>query len=103
LSPNRSYNKTKKSALEVLEDRTWMDVPAFARKVGIRPVRRTYTYLAHLEDLGLVTSRLRKKADSGVTQETQGSSFYTCEAMTNNRAEYSATFRRSDVSRRIIR
>ena len=48
---NRSYNKTKKRALEVLEDKTWMDVPAFARKVGIRPVRRTYTYLAHLEDL----------------------------------------------------
>ena len=52
---NGSYNKTKKRALEVLEDKTWMDVPAFARKVGIRPVRRTYTYLAHLEDLGLVT------------------------------------------------
>jgi hypothetical protein len=31
------------------------DVPMFARKVGIRPVRRTYTYLAHLEELGLVT------------------------------------------------
>ena len=42
---NGSYNKTKKRALEVLEDKTWMDVPAFARKVGIRPVRRTYTYL----------------------------------------------------------
>ena len=52
---NGSYNKTKKRALEVLEDKTWMDVPAFAHKVGIRPVRRTYTYLAHLEDLGLVT------------------------------------------------
>lgn len=51
---NGSYNKTKKKALEVFEDKTWMDVPAFARKVGIRPVRRTYTYLAHLEDLGLV-------------------------------------------------
>jgi hypothetical protein len=49
------YNKTKKRALEVLEDKTWIDVPAFAHKVGIRPVRRTYTYLAHLEDLGLVT------------------------------------------------
>lgn len=52
---NGSYNKTKKKALEVLEDKTWIDVPAFAHKVGIRPVRRTYTYLAHLEDLGLVT------------------------------------------------
>ena len=51
---NGSYNKTKKKALEVLEDKTWMDVPAFAHKLGIRPVRRTYTYLAHLEDLGLV-------------------------------------------------
>lgn len=51
---NGSYNKTKKKALEVLEDKTWLDVPAFARKVGIRPVRRTYTYLAHLEHLGLV-------------------------------------------------
>ena len=35
-----------------------MDVPAFAYKVGIRPVRRTYTYLAHLEDLGLITRGL---------------------------------------------
>ena len=43
---NGSYNKTKKSALEVLENKTWMDVPTFARKVGIRPVRRTYAYLA---------------------------------------------------------
>ena len=55
---NGSYNKTKKRALEVLEDKTWIDVPAFAHKVGIRPVRRTYTYLAHLEDLGLVTRGL---------------------------------------------
>jgi hypothetical protein len=52
------YNKTKKRALEVLEDKTWLDVPTFARKVGIRPVRRTYTYLAHLEDLGLATRGL---------------------------------------------
>ena len=51
---NGSYNKTKNKALEVLENKTWMDVPTFAHKVGIRPVRRTYTYLAHLEDLGLV-------------------------------------------------
>ncbi len=35
-----------------------MDVPAFAHKVGIRPVRRAYTYLAHLEDLGVVTRGL---------------------------------------------
>lgn len=48
------YNSTKKRALEVFEDQTWMDVPMFARKVGIRPIRRAYTYLAHLEDLGLV-------------------------------------------------
>ena len=51
---NGSYNKTKKRALEVLENKTWTDVPAFAHKVGIRPVRRSYTYLAHLEHLGLV-------------------------------------------------
>ena len=51
---NGSYNKTKKRTLEVLEDKTWMDVPAFAHKVAIRPVRRAYTYLAHLEHLGLV-------------------------------------------------
>ena len=55
---NKPYNKTKKKALEVLEDKTWMDVPAFAHKVGVRPVRRAYTYLAHLEDLGLVTRGL---------------------------------------------
>ena len=52
---NGSYNETKKRTLEVLEDRTWLDVPTLARKVGILPVRRAYTYLAHLEDLGLVT------------------------------------------------
>ena len=51
---NGSYNKTKKRALEILENKTWMDVPAIARKVGIRPVRRAYTYIAHLEDMGLV-------------------------------------------------
>jgi len=38
-----------------LENKTWLDVPALARKVGIRPVRRAYTYLTHLEGLGLVT------------------------------------------------
>ncbi len=55
---NGLYNKTKQKALEVLKDKTWMEVPAFAHKVGIRPVRRAYTYLAHLEDLGLVTRGL---------------------------------------------
>ena len=49
------------------------------------------------------TSRLRKKADSGVTRKSLASSFYTCEATTNNKVEYSATFRRSNESRRIIR
>lgn len=52
---NGSYNKTKKRAPEILENKTWLDVPALARKVGIRPVRRAYTYLSHLEKLGLVT------------------------------------------------
>ena len=51
---NGSYNKTKKRTLEILEERTWLDVPALACKVGIRPVRRAYTHLAHLEDMGLV-------------------------------------------------
>src|SRR5215469_15189826 len=49
-----NYNSTKKRALEIFEDQKWMDVPTVARKVGIRPVRRAYTYLAHLEDLGLL-------------------------------------------------
>jgi len=51
---NGSYNKTKKRALEILENKTWLDVSTIAHKVGIRPVRRAYTYLAHLENLGLV-------------------------------------------------
>ena len=51
---NGLYNSTKKRALEVLEGVTWMDVPTLARRVGIRPVRRTYTYLTHLEELGLI-------------------------------------------------
>jgi hypothetical protein len=51
---NGSYNKTKKRTLEILENKNWLDVPAIARKVGIRPVRRAYTYLAHLEDMGLI-------------------------------------------------
>jgi hypothetical protein len=50
----RPYNKTKKRTLEILENNTWLDVPAIAHKVGISPVRRAYTYLAHLEDIGLV-------------------------------------------------
>ena len=45
---NGSYNKTKRRALEVLENGTPIDGPTFARKVGIRPVRRVYAYLAHL-------------------------------------------------------
>ena len=52
---NRSYNKTKKRTLEILENKTWLDVPTLGRKAGIQPVRRAYTYLAHLEDMGLIT------------------------------------------------
>lgn len=51
---NKFLNKTKKLALEVLQDKTWMNVPALAGEVGIRPVRRAYTYLIRLEKLGLV-------------------------------------------------
>jgi hypothetical protein len=51
---NGSYNKTKKHTLEILENNIWVDVPTIAHKVGIRPVRRAYTYIAHLEDMGLV-------------------------------------------------
>ena len=35
----------EKRALEVLKDRTWMDVPTFPHQVGIQPVRRTYACL----------------------------------------------------------
>ena len=52
-----SYNKTKKRALEALENRTPIDAPTFARRVGIRPVRRVYAYLAHLASLGLIVRR----------------------------------------------
>jgi hypothetical protein len=58
----------------------------------------TMGFLAHF-----ATSRLRKKADSAVTKNDPASSFYTCEATINNKVESSATFRRSNVSRRIIR
>ena len=51
---NGNYNSTKKRVLEIFQDQEWFDVPTIARKVGIRPVRRAYTYLAHLEDLGLL-------------------------------------------------
>ena len=34
-----------------------MDAPTFAHRVGIRPVRRVYAYLAHLVVLGLVVRR----------------------------------------------
>ena len=54
---SESYNKTKKRALEVLENGTPIDGPTFARKVGIHPVRRVYAYLAHLAILGLVVRR----------------------------------------------
>ena len=40
--------------LEALKDGKWTDVPALARKAKIEPVRRSYTYLAHLEGLNLV-------------------------------------------------
>ena len=46
---NGSYNKTKKRALEALEDRIPIDGATFARKVGIRPIRLVYAYLALLQ------------------------------------------------------
>ena len=54
---NRAHNKTKRRALEVLENRIPMDAPTFAHRVGIRPVRRVYAYLDHLAVLGLVARR----------------------------------------------
>jgi hypothetical protein len=54
---NRSQNKTKRRALEVLENGIPMDAPTFAHRVGIRPVRRVYAYLDHLAILGLVVRR----------------------------------------------
>lgn len=54
---NGRYNFTKRRALEALENQTPMDASTFARKVGIRPVRRVYAYLAHLATLGLVVRR----------------------------------------------
>jgi len=54
---NRAQNKTKRRALEVLENGIPMDAPTFAHRVGIRPVRRVYAYLSHLAVLGLVVRR----------------------------------------------
>lgn len=54
---NGSQNKTKKRALEVLENGIPIEGPTFAGKVGIRPVRRVYAYLDHLAALGLVGRR----------------------------------------------
>jgi len=54
---NGSHNRTKKRALEVLENRIPMDGITFADKMGIRPVRRVYAYLAHLTTLGLIVRR----------------------------------------------
>jgi hypothetical protein len=54
---SESYNKTKKRALEVLENGIPMDAPTFAHRVGIRPVRRVYAYLDHLAVLGLMVRR----------------------------------------------
>lgn len=51
---NRFQNETKKRTLEVLECKISLDVPTIAKKVGIQPVRRAYTYLSHLEEMGLV-------------------------------------------------
>jgi hypothetical protein len=51
---NESYNSKKKCVLELLEDGKWMDVPTLARKASIDPVRRSYTYLGHLEGLDLI-------------------------------------------------
>ena len=58
---NGLRNKTKRRALEVLENGIPMDGPTFAHRVGIRPVRRVYAYLAHLAALGLVV----RNADLG--------------------------------------
>ena len=55
---NGTHNKTKRRALEVLENGIPIDGPTFACKVGIRPVRRVYAYLNHLATLGLVVRRI---------------------------------------------
>ena len=55
---NRAQNKTKRRALEVLENGIPMDAPTFAHRVGIHPVRRVYAYLDHLAVLGLVVRRV---------------------------------------------
>ena len=54
---NGTHNKTKRRALEVLENGIPIDGPTFAGRVGIRPVRRVYAYLDHLTALGLVARR----------------------------------------------
>ena len=54
---NRAQNKTKRRALEVLENGIPMDAPTFAHRVGIHPVRRVYAYLDHLAVFGLVVRR----------------------------------------------
>jgi hypothetical protein len=91
---NGTHNKTKRRALEVLENGIPIDGPTFAGKVGIRPIRRVYAYLAHLATLGLVVRRsdlgskllfqiterglerlewLRAQADSALKTEKSGS------------------------------
>jgi hypothetical protein len=67
---NGSYNQTKRRALEILADGALIDGPTFARRVGIRPVRRVYAYLDHLAALGLVVRRadLGSKLNFQVTE-----------------------------------
>jgi hypothetical protein len=58
------FQNTKRRTLEVLEDKTWMGVPTIADRVGIQPVRRAYTYLAHLRAMGLVARELDEAGKS---------------------------------------
>jgi hypothetical protein len=48
------YNSTKERTLEILANQKWLDVPTFARRAGMRPTRRAYSYLAHLATLDLI-------------------------------------------------
>ena len=56
-SDSRLYNSLKLRALEVFEERDWMEPPTWAVFARFYPVRAAYTYLLRLHRYGLLQRR----------------------------------------------
>ena len=52
------YNARKRQALEIFQDRGWLNPPAWAVLAGFSPIRAAYSYLGRLSRWGLLQRNL---------------------------------------------